>query len=228
MWPLYKYQPLDRKVLSNLAQRKLWASDPRAFNDPFEFRLQRTFQAKGLPDVRVENPHLANVKDPELIQKAIETYENYIHGFGVVCLTEVPDDLLMWSHYADGHRGICMGFRGKDETPDPTVGLYRVEYTNEYPSPDFSRTRVWQRDGLAGVLWTKSIAWAYEKEWRLIRVNGEELIEYPGTLNKMIFGLRTTDTDRHLVRSILKGEDDVEYFQIVQDDAKYKLNIQRI
>ena len=29
---------------------------------------------------------------------------------GILCLTEVPDSLLMWAHYADSHKGFLVGF----------------------------------------------------------------------------------------------------------------------
>ncbi|MFR3972802.1 MAG: DUF2971 domain-containing protein [Subdoligranulum sp.] len=29
---------------------------------------------------------------------------------GITCLSEVPDSLLMWSHYANNHRGFCVSY----------------------------------------------------------------------------------------------------------------------
>jgi len=59
-------------------------------------------------------------------------------------------------------------------------------------------------------------------------VDANQLIDYPGQLNKIIFGLRTTEADRRLVRSVLQAEKDVEYFQVVQDDKRYELHIQAV
>jgi len=156
MWQLYKYQAVNKMVLSNLAHRKLWASSPSAFNDPFEFRLQRTNDARGLEKLRNQNPHLTYLNDAELTKLAIENYESNIRSWGVICFTKVPDDILMWSHYADSHRGICLGFCGRDKAQDLNdVGLYPVVYTEEYPELDFSE--IWSKDGLAKILWTKHV-----------------------------------------------------------------------
>ncbi len=229
MWELYKYQPLNQRVLGNLARRQLWASSPKAFNDPFELRLPRVTEAKGVPGIRAVNPELNNLPDNKVVQKAIDTYQDHISKFAVVCFTEVYDDLLMWSHYADHHKGICIGFRARDDsqTAEETQ-IYKVEYADEYPTLDFSRERVWTREGIAGVLFSKFRAWSYEKEWRWIRVNGEEVVEYPGILNKIIFGLRTTEADHALVRAIVKGDTNVTFYKVEQDDTKYKLHVRPI
>lgn len=227
MWQLYKYQPINQFSLSNLAARKLWASHPAVFNDPFEFRLQRANEGIGLVELRNSNPHLSKLNDTELIALAIDSYEEALKAMSVICFTTIPDSILMWAHYAESHRGICLGFCGeeKDKTPND-VGVYPVQYKDEYPSLDFSR--IWHKDGLAQILWTKSKVWAYEKEWRRIMAQPNSLVEYPGRLNKIIFGLRTTDSDRRTLRSILANHRGLEYCQIVQDDNAYMFHVQII
>ena len=32
------------------------------------------------------------------------------YGRGVCCLSEKHDDVLMWSHYSNGHKGFCLKF----------------------------------------------------------------------------------------------------------------------
>ncbi len=97
----------------------------------------------------------------------------YDQHFGILSLTETPDNLLMWSHYGDEHRGVVFGF---DEThaffqgAEIVAGLSRlntVEYSQKRPvlSPS-------TRDN-PKVFLRKSTEWAYEREWRLIRPLGE-------------------------------------------------------
>jgi hypothetical protein len=48
--------------------------------------------------------------NPELPQKIRDNLWGYIyHKAGVLSLSAVPDSTLMWSHYADFHRGIVVG-----------------------------------------------------------------------------------------------------------------------
>lgn len=109
MWQLYKYQPINKLVLSNLARSKLWFAKPNVYNDPFEFKIKRDSK-KGLDKVREENPHLENISDENLLKKARDGYEKKIREMGVCCFTKVPDSIQMCAYYADAHRGICLGF----------------------------------------------------------------------------------------------------------------------
>lgn len=75
----------------------------------------------------------------------------------------------MWAHYADKHRGICLGFNVADDGPDPLLG--QVTY-----NPDRLRFALSNTEELYGidsefikaVLYTKSHEWAYEREWRAL------------------------------------------------------------
>ena len=56
---------------------------------------------------RVKEPH-RNI----LVQSAIvEDIQKRINACAVFFLTDHFNDLLMWSHYADRHRGLCLQFR---------------------------------------------------------------------------------------------------------------------
>ncbi|MBK6787723.1 MAG: DUF2971 domain-containing protein [Betaproteobacteria bacterium] len=50
--------------------------------------------------------------------------------YRMLCFSAHNDILLMWSHYADAHRGICLIFDAKD----PVIGMARkVNYPDAYP-----------------------------------------------------------------------------------------------
>lgn len=93
----------------------------------------------------------------------------YASNFGILSLTETPDNLLMWSHYGDSHKGVVLGFdeahpffRGAEIVPGLSR-LNRVEYNQKRPvlSPSTQNNpRIFLR---------KSPEWAYEREWRLVR-----------------------------------------------------------
>lgn len=90
---------------------------------------------------------------------------------GVLSLTEKNDNLLMWSHYADSHRGFCLGFdstteffnRKRSET-DEFYHLRKVIYSSKRPSKtmmDINSTDMFL---------LKSDDWEYEQEWRMCSV----------------------------------------------------------
>jgi hypothetical protein len=77
------------------------------------------------------------------------------------CLTPFPNSTLMWSHYADNHRGICLEF-SKD---NPLIEKARpVRYREAYPE----WTPLAITHGPVDLALTKSTDWAYEREFRLI------------------------------------------------------------
>lgn len=54
--------------------------------------------------------------------------------FAVFCVTEVKDNLLMWSHYADSHTGCVFKFRDMPSTGQRLQFSERVNYVDHYPS----------------------------------------------------------------------------------------------
>ena len=127
---------------------------------------------------------------------------------GIMCLNEVPDSILMWGHYTDNHRGFVVGFDSdhaffsKRKTREDEFGFLRqVNYQRERPRVVLSDT--------SSPIWfnTKSDQWAYEKEWRMVRVlsecdSREENATFPFCLFgfpedavlEIIIGLRSTSS----------------------------------
>jgi len=89
---------------------------------------------------------------------------------GALSLSEVADNVLMWSHYSLGHAGFALGFDARHpyfnarlSEVDEFRHLRRVEYRNDRPNAPLS--------DLSGaeMFLVKSTDWAYEKEWRIMR-----------------------------------------------------------
>ena len=112
-----------------------------------------------------------------------QTRKNLIERFRVSCFTTTPYSMLMWSHYADSHRGFCVeyGFPPlNEEYSDLLTGLFPVIYSNERNSvleqfiqdlecPIVSDKVLWPiyKYGLL----TKSLEWKYQNEWRLLSLD---------------------------------------------------------
>ncbi len=103
----------------------------------------------------------------------------YDTNFGILSLTETPDNLLMWSHYGDSHKGVVFGFdelhpffQG-DEIVAGLSRLSKVEYNQKRPvlSPSTQNN--------PKVFLRKSTEWTYEREWRLVRPLGEAAATLP-------------------------------------------------
>ncbi|HEU6437931.1 MAG TPA: DUF2971 domain-containing protein [Nitratidesulfovibrio sp.] len=105
------------------------------------------------------------------LRKFSEDFRNNVGGWmvGVLCLTEKKDNILMWSHYASSHEGFLVGIRtdvpmfkeGLHKKYDYDV-LYRVGYRADRPKSSMLEFNM-------ASLFTKSLCWKYEKEWRVAK-----------------------------------------------------------
>ena len=96
---------------------------------------------------------------------------------GIVSFAERDDCPLMWSHYGDQHRGICLGY----SVPNKSTGdVQKVAYGGGrlvkasdlgamLDGDDEARSRV-----DSAVMLRKAESWSYEREWRLIGRRGTE------------------------------------------------------
>lgn len=89
----------------------------------------------------------------------------------VACFTESNTNLPMWTHYANGHKGVCLEYDFPKITKSYMIDkLFPVFYVKELPNGislmlDSDINRVTSSDYL---LLHKLDDWSYEKEWRLV------------------------------------------------------------
>ena len=158
---LYQYrgQISDEKkfgfLVNLLANGSLKFSKPSEFNDPFDCLPTVVWEAPvgALPHFVADQMHRGT-------QNALSQY------IGISCFTPHPDKMLMWSHYGDQHRGICIGF-DSDELKKNVIknseghalfsDFRKVEYTNCRP-----------KHGDENSIYKKSLEWQYEDEYRLV------------------------------------------------------------
>lgn len=104
---------------------------------------------------------LASLSDHHYFQKETEEF------FGITSFSLVPDNILMWSHYADKHKGFMVEFCF-DETEAIYDCLTLVIYSNLRAEFDNLEDTAVRHKQLMKTMRTKSLDWAYEKEVRAI------------------------------------------------------------
>jgi hypothetical protein len=172
----YKYLPLDR--LSYLEDQFLRFSQPGCLNDPFEC-------SPGLPsDVAGHLIQLANGPSPivhltkrnvdKVLVPYLERLAQYINSrVGILCLSKKWNSTLMWSHYANDHRGFCIGFDVAHpffSTDYSSMGgwcpIREVNYSSIRPQAKLEHV---SPETIIELVTTKHADWAYEQEVRLMR-----------------------------------------------------------
>ena len=225
---LYKFRSLGENEISNVERifthGELYFSPVSKFNDPFDCKpryewngseneikvfLQR-FLARNEPllqDGALQEELGSMTKwliNPKNIQKTMPMADAYLRSeldkLGVCCFAEDWSHVLMWSHYAEKHTGICLRFKAKSDTP--YFGrAQRVRYETEYPilNPLQKSTH----DNLVSSLFHKGDFWRYEKEWRIVEFNGGCGVQrFPlHLLDSVILGMRISQPHEQLIRS---------------------------
>jgi hypothetical protein len=100
--------------------------------------------------------------------------------------------ILLWSHYADGHKGIAIEITLNSKHYQD---LYRIKYVKKIPFIDFKK----DNQNPISVLRTKIKFWRYEREFRYIDFqDGVRLGEITG----IYFGIRTPSHHKNQLRVI--------------------------
>ena len=144
-----------------------------------------------------------------------QSSEQELDRYGVVCLTTANDNILMWSHYAGSHTGICLGY-----TPSPDAMDFACAFKVRYESvrPQFNMMNSMIEQSVFDALVTKSTDWSYEKEWRLIdhRILERKRTYPPATLVEIIFGCRVSSENKDRIFAAVAGSKSAPNFFIAR------------
>jgi len=224
---IYKYiDSWGEKILNGL---RIKISDPRNFNDPFEFlpRIRGEITNEEIEAKFDEPAYRENYFRHHLEQGIVESREDFevwleanraqllsamgiayrgrnykpldfreiaAKKFGVTCFSAKHDNLLLWAHYADNHKGIVVGFEREFFGPliyDVAYAQQRVLYSPVMTGDPRDST-------IVSVLRTKSPEWVHEEEWRAI-IPWDLCIEesgfwfypvHPSAIKEVVFGVR--------------------------------------
>jgi hypothetical protein len=148
---------------------------------------------------------------------------NTLKKMGIFCLSGKKDSILMWSHYAENHKGVCLMF---DTTKDSNFfkGLRKVNYSSNY----ISYTYVSTPKTLSKVLYQKSLDWKYEDEYRIISPDGRGLKPISKlALVGIIFGCRCESSNKIKIKKEVASShfQNVRFYELKLDDKSYSLKI---
>lgn len=205
MKKIYRYRSINLNVLRELADQKLWFSKYKKLNDPFECSY-----------VNESND---------------SSIDSFLKTINVCCFSKIYNNLLMWAHYADAHKGICLEFAIEDE--NYRQSFFGVEYSDK--KPVIGKIRRFDDGALkmdidneGKIFRVKSKEWQYEQEVRAIRIDDKIkegiLWEYPGKLTKVIFGANVTVDNIKLINKILRYDKKIVFEQAALSKYAYKLN----
>lgn len=230
---VYKYRGGDKTILKrdlrSLANNQIYIASIDTLNDPFEAKVNihdQSFELGTLLNLFASISYKKKVN--KLDQQFFDLTRNFINDskkWGIYSLSKIFNDELLWSYYANSHKGFCIEYDIKKlmEYKIPTELIIDVEYQNEMPTITLSDIlNIKQEQIQKKLIGTKSKRWQHENEIRI--VTGEHgLFEYDyRALKSIYFGCRSDEKFRKLTMRVLKGRG-IEYYLMKPKEGLYEL-----
>jgi hypothetical protein len=218
---LYRYRHLHgehrewtRKILTDSI---VHFANPSSFNDPFDCKIhyRSSFSMQELQRQHVSRikrrittlnrkqrrervvTDIKSVKPEKFITDFTNSLQKSINKVGVLSLSATDQNILLWSHYAAGHTGLCLKFAATNHTP--FFGCAQpVIYSDAYPNLSIVSSAA---ENVDAFLLTKACDWRYEQEYRIIDfTNGAGNRRFASELCvAVIFGARMAQADKEEV-----------------------------
>ena len=190
----------DRYGLDDILRRRLKVSTFKDLNDPFEL-------------------FAANLGEPAVRRTFEQANREYATLVGLLCFSRDWHNPVLWSHYASGHTGLCLGFDLNDAHLRPVH--YSRKRLNMQTSQPTSRGII-DNEFATLCMSTKYLHWRYENEVRsFVDLRGSDSdtdVHYATfsddlRLATVIVGVRSQITRQVLTRALGDLAGQVEVFK---------------
>jgi hypothetical protein len=162
----------------------------------------------------------------------------------VLSLTTMPSNNLMWTHYADAHRGVVLRLRSIPALDSPYGMAKPMNYVETFPSLLDEEDLVNMSAGIESInvtkivdkiVYTKSAEYKYEREWRLCSGSGRDtnapFEDIPFAWNELdgiVLGLNVSDSDRAEILALACGYPNIEMMQAKRTRSTLELGVEAI
>ncbi|OFO51071.1 hypothetical protein HMPREF3027_08770 [Porphyromonas sp. HMSC077F02] len=200
----YKYRSLKdlERFLDIILNKRLYGAVYTELNDPMEGKFNKTNIPK--KDLNGIYEELRRTRICSLMRKEDSNF---------------PDDFLMWSHYADGHRGCCIELE-LTGSYNQSWTVNDVTYMHQLPiiaNPPHQR--------IAKIITTKADLWKNEKETRAYRTYDPGKVNtlspyYHIKLNSVYLGKKLNKKERDFYHQIIKAIDsNIQIYRIIDNQS---------
>ena len=254
---IYKYRDWNDKFHKKiLTENQLFLASPNSFNDPIDCRISKNYSLLDTDEKMIEYSEIITEKlKYEILKRGFKPEEEKLRilkelktdlksfqenddentfaiqdkHIGVLSMSARYDSILMWSHYADYHKGFCVGF---DEDKMRNAKLFGkggpISYTTKFPQIDPRDERTIETSFLQ--THRKAKDWEYEKEYRLTKLFfpneptlNDRKVSFPNDfIKEIILGLKISNEHKEEIVAIAR-EKNIEVSQIFQYPYQFKL-----
>lgn len=234
---LHRFCSAERAI-QVLKDKTVYLASPSSLNDPFEFvgmveiecteddrKVLLDYVARNKLQLSEEQFKQSEEQRRSMSESDFWIYLlswevrgllRFLYQFsGVCCFTRHFDHPLLWSHYADSHKGVCLVFNNLDNKCPLFKFAAPVEYTDSPPKIrvlDYYLDKNKFIEDIHNIFHTKQSEWSYENEWRFVipskepMSNDERLLHFEEQhLCKVILGDRIAPETRKTIRAMGGG-----------------------
>jgi hypothetical protein len=231
---LYKYRSTDSEYNWQLLEnQEIYFADPTSFNDPFDSNLKLRFDLLSEEELRARfkavverqwpgdgeflrkgriDRYIARIQNPTIHDEAMKLWmDRLTTKIRVFCVCPDRANILLWSHYANNHRGFAVGFDSKGMyefwKENHIFLLGHVAYRDTYPIllPPAEDDIITKQDIITSIMNIKSRVWAYEKEVRLTLFDRPEKIPFKAELIKeVVLGCKIDSNSEHRMMRVME------------------------
>ena len=209
------------------------------FNDPFEFK----FNFKINPNSKINKINYFKT-NPNHTLNDFETWKNGINDnfiwyleqeirkvafqtYRLTCFSRSNENNLMWSHYADNHKGICIEYSDDllqyFKSSNIFLGSGNVQYSIHPASISISEDIVTMAKK---IFFKKQSEWRYEKEFRIILNSSTEYFEInPKFIKSVTIGSKCSyDVSSEIIR--ICERNNIKIYHAIAMGKDYKIKIE--
>lgn len=227
----------------------LWNTDSPVNGNIFAEALRSIPKISTLPknellEVVAKGQEETSAQFEQMVEKYCQKLQEEAAKGKIFCVSEIPDNLLMWSHYADSHQGVVIKFLCLPDIDNVLCAARKVNYQEDLPllgtPEEIIEDILGLREPRLKEMWerltlTKGISWSHEKEWRVIIPNYFHRVKHhfqpiePVEISTIIFGCKISAEDRDEIRSILTaGLAHVQTFHAEKSNTSFGLDFSPI
>lgn len=258
---LYKYRRFNSYWKDTLFEGLLFFADSLSINDPFDCHMyidtkkyidfMNDFASKYVfPDTSLSK--IEKIYNTRISDNLNRMYNEIRKDTLLTCFSEEVNSILMWSHYADSHKGFCIEYDTEKIDMEYRRFLYPVIYQKEvYDYTDIAimrdesyikymnifkilgvKTNYELKDVINNIwipMLIKAEEWKYEKEWRIVVPSAifglnEHLINFGDAINSVYLGV-WCDENSIEAKEIIKWAKNMntKVYKMEREPGKYNI-----
>jgi hypothetical protein len=234
---ILKFRKIDKNLIDSLEHSQLYFARPEDLNDPFDCKvnIEKSLRKAISQSSGSERETLENILNNDEVLKLFNQAQQEIKSYGVFSGSHKPalESSLMWSHYADKHRGVCLIYAiptGPNEffKKNQIMAIQNVIYGSNQLTEWFKKLPTNKNihnyafeDMIKIFVKIKNTCWKYEDEVRMIRTTSGIVSIDKSYLQHVCFGLRASED---LIRELLiKLNYDVGYSRMHKGDSDFAI-----